>query len=224
MTKLLSLLLISALTFATVARADELKGDAQAGSKKIAMCIGCHGISGYKASFPVVYKVPKIAGQTASYITTALNEYKKGERRHPSMRAISKSLSDQDMADISAYYQDLGRSEASAMPAKATEPEGEAAALVQKGACTSCHGANLSMPIGPNYPKIAGQYADYVLVALRSYKADNQTVWGRNNAIMAGVAKQYSTDELAILAKYVAAQQSELQTVPQNKFKFWATN
>lgn len=224
MTKLFSLLLISALTLATVARADELKGDAQAGSKKIAMCIGCHGISGYQASFPVVYKVPKIAGQTASYINTALNEYKKGERRHPSMRAISKSLSDQDMADISAYYQDLGRSEASAMPAKATEPEGEAAALVQKGACTSCHGANLSMPIGPNYPKIAGQYADYVLVALRSYKADNQTVWGRNNAIMAGVAKQYSTDELAILAKYVAAQQSELQTVPQNKFKFWAAN
>ena len=190
MTKLFSLLLISALTFANSAFCDELKGDAQAGSKKIAMCIGCHGISGYQASFPVVYKVPKIAGQSASYITTALNEYKKGGRRHPSMRAISRSLTDQDMADISIYY----------------------------------HGANLSMPIGPNYPKIAGQYADYVLVALRSYKAENQSVWGRNNAIMGGVAKQFNTDELQVLANYVASQQTELHTVPQNKFKFWAAN
>jgi cytochrome c553 len=224
MTKLFSLLLISALTFANSAFCDELKGDAQAGSKKIAMCIGCHGISGYQASFPVVYKVPKIAGQSASYITTALNEYKKGERRHPSMRAISRSLTDQDMADISIYYQELGHSDAAPMPAKAKDPEGEAVALVQKGACTSCHGANLSMPIGPNYPKIAGQYADYVLVALRSYKAENQSVWGRNNAIMGGVAKQFNTDELQVLANYVASQQTELHTVPQNKFKFWAAN
>ncbi len=224
MTKLFSVLLLIALSLTSVARADDVKGDAQAGSKKIAMCIGCHGISGYQASFPVVYKVPKIAGQTASYITTALNAYKKGERRHPSMRAISRSLTDQDMADIAAYYQDLGHTEASAIPAKASEPEGDAVALVQKGACTSCHGANLSAPIGPNYPKIAGQYSDYVLVALRSYKAETQSVWGRNNAIMAGVAKQFSTDELAILAKYVSEQQTELHTVPQNKFKFWAAN
>ncbi len=90
------------------AAAEDIKGDAQAGEKKIAMCIGCHGIIGYQASFPVVYKVPKISGQTASYIVAALTAYKKGERRNPTMRGIATTLSDQDMADVAAYYQQHG--------------------------------------------------------------------------------------------------------------------
>jgi cytochrome c553 len=102
--KLSFVLAFAAACVTTASVAQEIKGDAQAGSKKIAMCIGCHGISGYQASFPVVYKVPKIAGQTASYITTALNAYKKGERSHPSMVCIAKGLSDQDIADVAAYY------------------------------------------------------------------------------------------------------------------------
>src|SRR6476620_264061 len=55
---------------------------------KVAMCIGCHGIKGYQASFPEVYRVPMISGQSGKYIVSALNAYKKGERKHPSMRAI----------------------------------------------------------------------------------------------------------------------------------------
>ena len=84
------------------AHAQEVKGDAKAGEKKIAMCIGCHGIKGYQASFPEIYKVPMISGQGAKYIVSALNAYKKGERKHPSMRGIADNLSDQDMADIAA--------------------------------------------------------------------------------------------------------------------------
>ena len=91
MTKLFSLLLISALTFANSAFCDELKGDAQAGSKKIAMCIGCHGIIGYQASFPEVHKVPMISGQNAKYIAAALTAYRKGERKHPTMKGIAAS-------------------------------------------------------------------------------------------------------------------------------------
>ena len=53
------------------------------------MCIGCHGIPGYKATFPEVYPVPMIGGQSAKYIENALNAYKKGERKHPSMRGIA---------------------------------------------------------------------------------------------------------------------------------------
>ena len=63
--------------------------DAQAGEKKAAMCIGCHGIAGYQASFPEVHKVPMISGQNAKYIAAALNAYKKGERKHPTMRGIA---------------------------------------------------------------------------------------------------------------------------------------
>ena len=78
--------------------------NAQAGEKKAAMCIGCHGIPDYKASFPEVYRVPMIAGQGAKYIVSALGQYKKGDRKHPTMRAIAASLSEQDMADLAAYY------------------------------------------------------------------------------------------------------------------------
>ena len=68
------------------------------------MCIGCHGIPGYKTAFPDVYHVPKIAGQQPAYLVNALKAYKSGERSHPSMRGIAASLTDQDMADLAAYY------------------------------------------------------------------------------------------------------------------------
>ena len=86
---------------------DAVVGDAKAATGKISMCIGCHGIPEYKASFPEVYHVPMIAGQNADYIVAALQEYAAGERTFPTMEAIAKSLSPQDMADIAAYYSSL---------------------------------------------------------------------------------------------------------------------
>ena len=80
------------------------KGSAEAAGKKVAMCIGCHGIPLYQTAFPEVYKVPMIAGQSPEYIVKALQGYKSGERSHPSMRGIAAGLSDQDMADLAAYY------------------------------------------------------------------------------------------------------------------------
>src|SRR5438128_11524972 len=74
-------------------------GSAAAGEKKAAMCIGCHSIPGYQSSFPEVHKVPMIAGQGAKYIQSALNAYKAGDRKHPTMKAIAGSLTDQDIAD-----------------------------------------------------------------------------------------------------------------------------
>jgi len=79
-------------------------GDAEAGKSKLAMCIGCHGIPGYKTAYPVVYHVPKIYGQQQAYIVKALQAYKTGERSHPSMRGIARGLTDADMADLAAYY------------------------------------------------------------------------------------------------------------------------
>ncbi|MFM7503339.1 MAG: c-type cytochrome [Betaproteobacteria bacterium] len=79
-------------------------GDAKAGADKRSQCIGCHGIPGYKASFPRVYNVPMIAGQNAKYIEAALTAYRKGDRPHPTMRGIAGSLSDADIADLAAYY------------------------------------------------------------------------------------------------------------------------
>lgn len=82
-------------------------GDAKAAVSKISMCIGCHGIKGYKSSFPEVYHVPMIAGQNAEYLVAALKEYASGARTFPTMEAIAQSLSEQDMADLAAYYANL---------------------------------------------------------------------------------------------------------------------
>lgn len=81
-----------------------VEGNAEAAKDKLSMCIGCHGIPGYRTTFPAVYHVPKLGGQHAAYIVKALNAYKTGERSHPTMRGIAQGLSDQDMADLAAYY------------------------------------------------------------------------------------------------------------------------
>jgi cytochrome c553 len=218
MKKFLTTALLFTVSFVTGhALAQDAQGDAKAGEKKIAMCIGCHGIKGYQATFPEVYRVPMISGQNAKYISNALNAYRAGERRHPTMRGIASSLTDQDIADISAYYST--HSQAAAAPEKLPEPTGKAAELVAKGACNSCHGANYSKGIDGSYPKLAGQHQDYLYVALKSYKADQHATWGRNNGIMGGVAKQFSNEELKELARYMAAQTGEMQVVPQSRFR-----
>jgi len=222
MNKLLSsllLLLIASVTMSS-ANAQEARGDAAKGAGKIAMCIGCHGIKGYQASFPEVYKVPMISGQGAKYIAASLLAYQKGERKHPTMRGVSEGLTEQDIADISAYYEASGKIEgASPPPAVPTPATGKVAELLAKGACASCHGENLNKPIDPSYPKIAGQHADYTFVALKSYKAEGHATWGRSNGVMAGIAKQFTNAELKVLAKYVHSLPGELRTVPQAKFK-----
>lgn len=85
--------------------AAEVVGNPRAATAKIEMCIGCHGIAGgYKTAFPEVYRVPMIGGQSAKYIEAALKAYRKGDRKHPSMVNIARSMSDQDIADVAAYY------------------------------------------------------------------------------------------------------------------------
>ena len=84
--------------------AAQVTGNADAGRQKASMCVGCHNIPGYKTAFPAVYSVPKLDGQHASYIVSSLRAYKSGERKHPSMRAIAAGMSDQDMADVAAFY------------------------------------------------------------------------------------------------------------------------
>jgi cytochrome c553 len=184
---------------------------------KAAMCIGCHGIPGYQSSFPEVHRVPMISGQTAQYIAAALTAYKNGDRKHPSMRGIAAGLSEQDIQEISAWYE--GHNKGAKVPAQPRQPNAQVASLLQKGACISCHGANLSSPIDPSYPKIAGQHRDYLYVALRSYKIDNQAVVGRNNGVMAGIVRQFTNAELRAMADYIGSLPGELIVQPQSRFR-----
>ena len=224
MNKLLTTMFALAVACVTVsAEAQQVTGKAQDGAKKVAMCVGCHGIIGYQASFPEIHKLPMIAGQSATYITAALTAYKGGDRKHPTMRAIADTLTEQDIADLAAYYSQLGLKDGGAPPAtlaKATPANVEA--LITRNAdnsCTKCHGANFNTPNDGTVPKLAGQHADYLFVALKSYRVKNNPHLGRSNAVMGQQVeeKKFTTAELKTLATYISSLPGELKTVPESR-------
>ena len=184
------------------AAGDPVAGDPAAGQKKFYTCYGCHGIENYKNAYPD-YSVPKLRHQSAEYIVAALQEYRAGERPHPTMHAQAWSLSDQDIADIAAYLQGP----------EPVKPGGAAvgAAPKQATACTACHGATglgVDAPLTPKPPVLAGQHADYLEQALFAYRNGR-----RQNVVMNGMAKLLTTDEdVKTAAEYFASQPSPLET------------
>ena len=134
------------------------------------------------------------------------------------MRAIADSLTDQDIADVAAYYEASGKD----LPANTgtpREPSVNVAELVKKGNCISCHGDGFAKPIDPAYPKVAGQHADYLYAALKAYKTEGNQYTGRSNGVMGGVAKQFSNAELKALAQYVSTLPGDLKVVPESRFR-----
>lgn len=214
--------LVTAGLIATVgghALAQDVVGNPENARQKVAMCIGCHGIPGYQASFPEVHKVPMISGQGAKYIAAALTAYRQGERKHPSMRGVATSLSDQDIADLAAFYEASGKGVPTPAAKAPTAASPEVQALLTKGACLSCHGENLNKPIDGSYPKLAGQHADYLYVALKAYQVEGKAHIGRSNAIMATQARMFTHAELKQLSSYIASLPGDLRTVPQSRFR-----
>ena len=169
-----------ALSFAT-AWAD---GDAARGKTLAYTCHGCHGIPNYKNAAPM-YSVPKLGAQSADYMITALQEYASGDRVHPTMHAHAASNSEQDRADIAAYFH--GNQTANAnQPVVGTPPT-----IVSK-VCVACHGTN-GVGTAPIYPTLAGQHADYIAQALRDYKSGK-----RKNAIMSCILSDKAEDAVKV--------------------------
>lgn len=191
--------------------------DAQRGSHKVAMCEGCHQIQGYQADFPIVYKVPKISGQDAQYIASALTEYRSGDRKFPTMRAVAAALTDQDIADIAAFYSKLGKPEQD-VPKTLSEPI-PAALQAKVATCQSCHGQNFSTPIAGNIPRLAGQYADYLYQAYRAYSVEGNPHFGRANAMMNPMGKMLTDAEAHDFTAWLAELPGELRTVQDPHFK-----
>jgi cytochrome c553 len=177
-------------------------GDPAVGEKKFYTCYGCHGIENYRNAYPD-YEVPKLRHQSAEYITAALQEYRDGQRPHPTMHAQAWSLSDQDIADIAAYLQGPEPVKAGAAAANA--------APKQVMACAACHGASglgVDAPLNPKPPVLAGQHEDYLEQALIAYRNGR-----RQNVVMNGMSKLLTTDEdVKIAAEYFASQPSPLAT------------
>jgi len=181
-----------------LAGAADLVGDARAAN--VDMCIGCHGLPGYKATFPEVFPVPMLGGQSAKYIENALAAYKKGDRKHPTMAGIAGSMTEQDMANAAAYYSQQKGTSVTVAESGTSVAAGQA--LAAKFACASCHGANFDKGLDPSYPKLAGQHKGYLVHALTAYKRGNGPA-GRNNAIMDGMAAPLTDQNIADLAAYL---------------------
>ena len=133
------------------------------------------------------------------------------------MRSVASSLTDQDIADIAAYYSQLGKPDAPVPDALAKPiPDNLRTAMAT---CVACHGVNFSKPTDGTIPRLAGQYPDYLNVALRSYKVEGNPHYGRANAVMGAMAKPLKDETIVEIADYLASLPGELRTVPQPKFK-----
>ncbi len=214
--------LAAAMSVAVGANAATLNGNSDAGARKNAMCIGCHGIVGFKTGFPEVYRVPKLYGQNGKYIVTALGEYKRGERNHPSMRAIAQTLTDQDMADLGAYFEAAVSEQLPDSVGQSSSAATQARSLVARAGCQACHGENFTKPVDASFPKLAGQNGDYLYAALRAYKVGEnprEKAWiGRSNPVMGGMTAQFNDAQLQVLAEYLAGLPGNLATLQRSRF------
>lgn len=175
-------------------------GDPEAGRVKANTCMGCHGIPNYNNVYPT-YRVPKLGGQSEGLIVAALKSYKSGERPHKTMQAQATTLTDQDMADIAVYLKHAPVHKEGG-PGAGSNSEFDKAAT-----CMACHGPNGAKPILPEYPVLAGQYANYLEQALHEYKSGH-----RKNPVMGAQAAALSEADIKALARYFASQQSPLYT------------
>ena len=166
-------------------------------------CLGCHGVVSYNNIYPS-YKVPMLGNQHKDYLVAALKAYRSGERAHPTMRAQAANLSDQDISKIADYFSSYRLDDSK-------QANSDVKMIEEANACVGCHGPDGNSLV-PSFPKIAGQYQDYLLHALKSYKNGS-----RNNAIMNGIASTLSDEQMVILSKYYASQVG-MQIINQGTF------
>ncbi len=192
------------LTASLAAGDQSIVGDAERGADKIGTCLACHGQDGNSQSAALG---PKLAGQHEQFIARQLKLYQSGERENAVMAPMAVGLSEQDMADLGAYY--------AAQTVQTGIADDQMVALGEKiyragnpqsgvPACLACHGpAGLGNPLA-GYPTLGGQHTQYTLATLNAFR--DGMVWGEGdhaNAVMAGVAANLTDDEIAAVASYI---------------------
>jgi cytochrome c553 len=165
--------------------------DPERGRSLAYTCLGCHGVENSRNAYPN-YAVPKLAGQNAAYVVAALEQYDSGNRWHPTMQGFAKTLTDEDRADLAAWFSSLSKKQPGSRLVGTPPPKAEL--------CVACHGQNGEGTLD-EYPNIGGQHADYIEQALADYRRGR-----RKNPVMAPFAQQLSDDEVEALAKYFSKQ------------------
>lgn len=178
--------LLAQIALALPAVAQSPVGDPQAGRKKAGMCRTCHGLDGF-ARIPIA---PHIGGEPASYLEKQLKAFRQGTRTHEMMSVVAKSLDDQSIADLAAWY--------SAHSVETTLPAGVSADAAPE-ACAACHGAD---GIGQleNVPNLAGESAIYIDTQLKAFRLGK-----RNDEVMSAIAADLTNDEIREYADWYAA-------------------
>ncbi len=189
-------LLLSGLAFAS--------GDAEAGKAKSGACIACHMTDGNSVN----PDWPKLAGQHPQFLTRQMSLFKEGERSDPIMMGMTAALTDQDMADLAAYFAGQARSAGAADEKMVKLGEKIYRGGIQDErnvpACMACHGPD-GKGNGPSgYPAVASQHAKYSTKQLTSFRSG--VAWGKGdnaNTVMTDVVKYLSDEEIAAVASYI---------------------
>lgn len=178
-------------------------GDAAAGKTKSATCVACHGADGNS----MVPTFPKLAGQHASYIAKQLADFKSQARKDPTMNGMAAPLSEQDMADLGAYFS--SQTPAIGAPANEELAAGKGKALFQGGdkakgisACMACHGPSGAGNPGAGFPSLQGQHSTYVVKALKDFRSGVRTTDPQK--MMQDIAAKMSDSDIEAVAEYIA--------------------
>lgn len=189
--------LIAALLLVSATGISQAAGDAAAGKGKAAACAACHMADGNS----MVPNFPKIAGQHESYLAQQLIDFKAGTRKDATMLGMTAALSEQDMADIGAYYASQSASIGSANAEKAAIGK----KIYQGGnketglsACMACHGPAGKGNAGAKFPSLNGQHATYTIKQLKDFRSG-----ARSNVMMNDIAAKMSDDEINSAAEFI---------------------
>jgi cbb3-type cytochrome c oxidase subunit III len=198
---LVSLLLTLGISVMAQAAGTAVVGDAAAGQSKVAVCGACHGADGNS----LAPTFPKLAGQGERYLLKQLHDIKAGNRVVVPMTGMLSNLSEQDLADIAAYFSSQHMSVGAADPKLvARGKELFSGGKLDQGmpACTGCHSPNGAGNAAAGFPKIGGQQADYIALQLTNFREGERTNDG-DTKIMRSIAEKLSNKDIAALASYI---------------------
>ena len=202
-TKFASLFTLALLSAGSLVNAQSLvDGDAEIGKSRSITCAACHGAEGNSAN-PLW---PNLAGQHASYIKNQLGAFKEGQRVNALMSSQAMLLSDDDMANLAVYYEELARASQTVADTDLVD-RGEAlyrAGNAENGvaACIACHGPKGVGNAAAQYPLIAGQHAAYTEKTLKDYRSGERKSVAGNNA-MNEIATKLTDEDIKALASYI---------------------
>jgi len=184
------------------------EGNADAGKARSVTCAACHGADGNSMN----PQWPSLAGQNASYLERQLKAFKSNARQNPLMGPQAMTLSDQDIADLAAYFSSQEIKGGTTNPELA--PAGER--LYRGGnleaniaACAACHGPTGKGNAAASYPALAGQHSDYTIAQLKAYREGSRKTDSAMNQMMRGVAARMTDSEMAAVASYIQGLRSE---------------